>query len=106
MCDQITGGQVSLGPVQETVEARAVIGHQCEEHSISLPFRCGTVTRVMIDNADLTVHEASSVALPKRWPILRRAASRRHQHHDNTSPLHVQLHCSFQTVTLSRTLAM
>src|SRR5258708_38588366 len=101
MCAQITRGQVSLGPVQQSVEARAVIGHQGEEHCIGLPFRCGAVTRVMIDNADPTVHEASSIALPKRWPILRRAANR-HEYHDNTSPLYVQLHCSFRIVTLSQ----
>ena len=65
--------------MEQAIKAGPVIGDECEEHRVGLTFRCGTVTSVVVDDANLIVHEGRSIALPKRRPILC-AAIRDDQH--------------------------
>ena len=66
---EISVGQVVLGPMEERVEAAAVVGYEGEEHPISLTFAGGAITSAMVDDPALGVERVASVALPQ-WPAL------------------------------------
>ena len=68
-------GEIVGGPVQQPVEAVAVVGHQGKEQSVGLPFGGGSIPSLGIDYTSPAIDKRCRVSLPER-PALSRGSSR------------------------------
>lgn len=73
MQSEIAGGEVRLGPTEDSVEAGTVVGDQREEHPVGLAFAGGVVLRGVIDHPAMRIDDVPGVALPERPRLLRAA---------------------------------
>ncbi len=62
---EVARGEVGLGPVEDAVEARAIVGDEGEEEGVGLALAGGAVAGGVVDDAALVVDRVLGVGLPE-----------------------------------------